>query len=492
MRRLILTLLLALVGGGATAAAGYATQAASTLCVGSKPGCFSTIQAAVDTAQDGDTITVAPGTFAGGVTILVSVNLIGAGSNRTIISGGGPVLTIGQDEAPTEPMVSISGVTLTGGLNNSHPDESFGTGGGMWIPPRAGFTTGGTVTIADSVISGNRVTPQVLFPPGDLCGPLPCGFAGGGGIDNAGTLTLTNTRVSDNVSGSTSSLSSVTNAAGAGGIFNEGLGTLTLRHSLVTGNQAAVTAPNGQVAFSGGIQNAGSATIEDSVVSGNSVDVTNVSGNVEAYAGGIDDIGSLVLRNSSVDHNRASASVSSSTGGLGFVLTDAGGIEVDGAATIDNTSIVANGVGATAPDGTVVAAGGGLLSVSVGGVTVRSSIIARNSISATAASGAAFVQGGGITNFGLLTLEKTLVVRNSGTASAESGVVQGGGIWNSNFDGGPPTVPQLTLTDSAILGNRLSASPGITSHGGGLFTTFPVALTRTLIAGNQPDQCFGC
>ena len=490
MRRLILTLLLALFGGGATAAAGYATHAVSTLCVGSKPGCFSTIQAAVDAAQDGDTITVAPGTFAGGVTILVSVNLIGAGSNKTIINGGGPVLTIGQDESPTEPTVSISGVTLTGGLNNSHPDQSFGTGGGIWIPPRAGFTTGGTVTIADSVISGNRVTPQVLFPPGDLCGPLPCGFAGGGGIDNAGTLTLTNTRVSDNVSGSTSTISSVTNAAGAGGIFNEGLGTLTLRHSLVTGNQAAVTAPNGQVAFSGGIQNAGSATVEDSVVSGNSVDATNVSGNLEAFAGGIDDIGSLVLRNSMVDHNHVSASVSSSAGG--FVLTDAGGIEIDGSATIDNTSIVANGVGATAPDGTVVATGGGLLSASVGGVTVRSSIIARNSITATTAAGAAFVQGGGVTNFGPMTLEKTLVVGNSGTASAASGFVQGGGIWNSNFEGGPPIVPQLTLTDSAILGNRLSASPGITSHGGGLFTTFPVALTRTLIAGNQPDQCFGC
>ncbi len=490
MRRLTFTLLLALVAGGVIAAAGYAAHGAGTLCVGSKPGCFSTIQAAVDAAQDGDTITVAPGTFAGGVTILVSVNLIGAGSNKTIISGGGPVLTIGEDEAPTEPTVSISGVTLTGGLNNSHPDQSFGTGGGMWIPPRAGFTTGGTVTIADSVISGNRVTPQVLFPPGDLCGPLPCGFAGGGGIDNAGTLTLTNSRVSDNVSGSTSTLSSVTNAAGAGGIFNEGLGTLTLRHSFVTGNQAAVTGPNGQVAFSGGIHNAGSATVEDSVVSGNSVDATNVSGDIEAFAGGLDDNGSLVLRNSTVDHNRVSASVSSSAGG--FVLTDAGGIEVDGAATIDNTSIVANGVGATAPDGTVVANGGGLLSVSVGGVTVRSSLIARNSITATSAAGAAFVQGGGVTNFGLMTLERTLVVGNSGTASAASGFVQGGGIWNSNFDGGPPTTPQLTLTDTAILSNKLTASPGITPHGGGLFTTFPVALTRTLIAGNQPDQCFGC
>jgi pectin methylesterase-like acyl-CoA thioesterase len=88
MKRLTFTLTLALIAGGVTAAGGYSAHAANGLCVGSKPGCFATIQAAVDAANDGDTITIAPGTFAGGVAIDVSVNIRGAGAGATTISGG--------------------------------------------------------------------------------------------------------------------------------------------------------------------------------------------------------------------------------------------------------------------------------------------------------------------------------------------------------------------------------------------------------------------
>src|SRR5712691_12552506 len=139
MKRLTIALMLTLIAGGASAAVASSARAASTICVGSKPGCFPTIQAAIEAAHDGDTITIAPGTFAGGVTIDVSVNLVGAGANRTIIKGGGPVLTIGQQGAPTEPTVSITGVTITGGLNNSVPDTVVSFGGGISIPWAAGF-----------------------------------------------------------------------------------------------------------------------------------------------------------------------------------------------------------------------------------------------------------------------------------------------------------------------------------------------------------------
>src|SRR3954454_946256 len=85
------------------------------VCVGGKASCFPTLQAAVDAAHNGDTISIAPGTYAGGVTIDVSVKLVGAGSGSTIISGGGSVLTIGTFGASSEPTVSIEGVTITGG-----------------------------------------------------------------------------------------------------------------------------------------------------------------------------------------------------------------------------------------------------------------------------------------------------------------------------------------------------------------------------------------
>jgi hypothetical protein len=86
---------------------------------------------------------------------------------------------------------------------------------------------------------------------------------------------------------------------------------------------------------------------------------------------------------------------------------------------------------------------------------------------------------------------KTLVIGNSVNAKGTGGVVQAGGVWNSTFSEGDPQ-PQLTLTDSAVTRDTLRASAGLGVQGGGLFTTAPVTLTRTVIAGNHPDQCFGC
>src|SRR4051812_21751136 len=91
------TLLAAAVAlaAGTFAGTAAAARAARPLCVGGGPGCYSTLQAAFDAAHDGDTIRIAPGTYAGGAKLDTSVKLKGAGAERTIISGGGPVLTIG-------------------------------------------------------------------------------------------------------------------------------------------------------------------------------------------------------------------------------------------------------------------------------------------------------------------------------------------------------------------------------------------------------------
>ena len=107
---------------------------AATLCVGPQAGCFAQIQSAVTAASDGDTIAVAGGTYAGGITIDKSIRLHGAGAHQTVITGGGPVLTIGRATDPTAQTVSIDGVTVTGGVNDSQPDNAVTFGGGIWIP----------------------------------------------------------------------------------------------------------------------------------------------------------------------------------------------------------------------------------------------------------------------------------------------------------------------------------------------------------------------
>ena len=55
---------------------------AGTLCVGPQAGCFAQIQPAVAAANDGDTITVAAGTYTGGITIDKSIRLQGAGAHQ--------------------------------------------------------------------------------------------------------------------------------------------------------------------------------------------------------------------------------------------------------------------------------------------------------------------------------------------------------------------------------------------------------------------------
>ena len=133
-------------------------------------GCYTTIQPAVNAAHDGDTILIAPGTYPGGVTVGVSVTIVGAGAGSTIIRGGGPVLTLGVAGAPNPPTISISGVTVTGGVATGDGNITFvATGGGVRIPGSTPSTAGATVTIRNSVITGNRATPSTTVDSGEPC-----------------------------------------------------------------------------------------------------------------------------------------------------------------------------------------------------------------------------------------------------------------------------------------------------------------------------------
>ncbi len=487
MKRLVLVICaagFALVGAGSAASAAKA----AVLCVGSTPGCFSTIQAAVDAAKDGDTILIGHGTFVGGVTIDVSVDIRGAGAGATRIEGGGPVLTIGKEFAPTEPTVSISGVTITGGVNSSVPDQAVTQGGGIRIPQAGSFpfTTGATVTIVNSVITGNKVFSRQLLPAG-FCGPDDCSFATGGGIENNGDLTLVNTRVTENQAGEPGS---VTVVASAGGIANTLRGKLTLRHSFVTGNRAVGTPHYGAAADGGGVVTSGPLTIEDSSISGNSAELSstiapNGFGPV-AIAGGlhVNDNGSATVARSIISGNRVSVS---SVGGDAVGV--AGGIDDDGSLVLSDTTVAHNQTSASVPASSpATALVGGAMDID-GVATIRDSRFAANSGTASAPAGTAIAGGGAIASFGQTTLERTVVTANSLRATGLAGSAQGGGIGVFSFGGPPPT---LAVTDSAITGNSLDASAGLTVQGGGLFTTFPVTLTRTVIAGNRPDQCFGC
>jgi hypothetical protein len=503
---------------------GARQASAATLNV-CQSGCpFTQLAPALAAAHSGDTIRIGPGTYAGGVTIDVSVKLAGAGPGATVISGGGPVLTIGVAGAASEPTVTIDGVTVTGGVAIGNLTPSSGRGGGIYIPRAAGPSTGATVTIRNSVIRGNSVAPRVAIESDDPC--CPFADAGGGGISNDGTLTLDRTRVSGNRADAASGVTS--NAIG-GGILNRTFGTLTLKHSAVTDNHAEVTPPNGRFAPGGGIavvggtltiddsqvsdntahtssaapigveqeataggiqvQGNASATIRSTTITGNSVSSTNTVGDAVAFSGGLHADGPIVLRDSTVSGNSVAAATA--TGSTGRADVDSGAGEINADATITNTRFTGNSATARSSAGVAHAGAGAIVTAAFDRMTISDSVISANRLTATTTTGSTSVQGGGIANLGVLTLRNTSVGDNSGTASGAGGLAQGGGIFNVSVPDGPPSV-RLALVDSTVTHNTLTASPGITVQGGGLFTLFPVTLTSSVIAQNVPDQCHGC
>ena len=181
---------------------------------------------------------------------------------------------------------------------------------------------------------------------------LTQGMAGelepGGGISNSGSLTLTNSTVSNSLAGR------------GGGVSNEG--TLTLTRSTVSRNEACSEFLEWGVG--GGIWNAGTLTVTSSTVARNG---TCVGG------GGIVNNASLTLVNSTVSDNRGSHGP--------------GGIFNIGTMTLMNSTVAGNRA----------EIGGGISNI--GTMTLMSSTVSGNT--------ADF--GGGMENSGTLTLTSTLV-----------------------------------------------------------------------------------
>ena len=501
-------------------------------------GCaYAEIAPALAAAHDGDTIKIGAGTYDGGLTVDVSVELVGAGANSTIINGGGPVVTIGEFGASSEPTVSIDGVTITGGITRSSPESTpftgqegvFAAGGGVEIPPNADFCGGARVTITNSVITGNRVAPSDTAPvgPDGPSGPCPFAFAGGGGIDSWGTLRLSNTTVSNNRVGSASGLSTLASDA-TGGAITSFLGPLRISGSVIHGNQASASAPNGRfaeggalsvsggtvkltnssvtdnsgalaaslpnsvelLANGGGIHVSGDVStvkIRNTTISGNSISMTNSVGDAEAFSGGIHvNLGvDFTMSNSVVGHN----SVSSSTlaGSSGNAEGDSGAGELLG--TINNTRLTGNTVTASSAAGDATAFAGALIYFG----SITDSVISDNHVHASSPSGTVFAAGGAlVVDEPGASLRNSELSANTVEANGASGSAQGGGILDAPITDGPPGGP-LRLLNTRVTGNTLSGSPGIALQGGGLFIQDnPLTLTHSVIANNSPDQCFGC
>jgi hypothetical protein len=199
-----------------------------------------TIGHAISLASSGDSIVVAAATYTENLTIGFSLKVIGSGASTTIIDGRGVNTVVTIPNSGT--FVTLSKLTIRNGLVNGQA----AAGGGI--------NNAGTLTISNSTVSGNQASTN--------CG-RPFSGSFGGGIYNRGTLTITNSTVSGNTAFATNCDGFFFCHSFGGGIFNGG-GTLTVNTSTISGNFVRARG----AAFGGGIY--GTATISNSTVSGNS------------------------------------------------------------------------------------------------------------------------------------------------------------------------------------------------------------------------------
>ena len=249
-----------------------------------------TISNALALTLPGDSIFVAPATYHETLFIYFNLEIIGSGAKTTIVDGGGvnsQVVVVGSEP---KVQVKLSGMTFRNGAGQED-------GGGI-------YNCFGTLTVIDSVITGNRISSG------------HGSFGYGAGIYNcpSSTLTLINTTISNN-------------SALIGGAICNG-GTLTIVDSTIGGNVA-------RQHEGGGIANYGTLTITNSTFSGN-IARSSLLGSV---AGGIlngglfQSSGTLAINNSTLSGNVA-------RGGKG------GGIfNVKGSTVVLQNSIVANNTG---------------------------------------------------------------------------------------------------------------------------------------------------
>lgn len=325
----------------------------------------------------------------GDLDIESDVAIEGAGAASTTIDGNGSVVGPSLSDRVLDvfqgshgaPHVTISGVTIRNGLAPSLTG-AIQDGGGILIDAAS------TVTLISDAITANKAG----------AGPITTRGGSGGGIENAGRLTLLATTVSENAAGNNDSGPTYPEGIG-GGIDNTG--TLSLKESTISANHTTFMSngplpggPGGGIASSGA-----SLTIDASTVARN---FTSRGGEGGSGAKGGDGggllltAGTLSLTNSTVDGNLAGNGAggpeSAAVGGSGGGLALEGGSAVLTNDTLSENSAGVGGVGPGAPTKPSAAGGnGGAILVTGGSAALTNVTIADN---AAGLGGKAFQAGG--------------------------------------------------------------------------------------------------
>ncbi len=357
----------------------------------------------------------------------VAESIVGSGASALTVQGGGAASNFSIFAINAGTTASLTGLTISGGR---------AVNGG-------GINNAGNLTLSNSILSGNSVSLN------------------GGGLYNATTSTaaVSSTTFQNNsavepdpiISGNTTTYPPRTSG---GGIYNASNNATSVNNSTFTGNSAD---------FGGGIDNDSNA----SIMVGNST----FTGNSADYGGGIENYGTgtLTINSSTFTHNSAAF-------GGGALHVSAGNVTVNGSTFASNSA---------------VARGGAIDDVSTGMVTVNGSTMTGNSggdsggaiftyldsggqfkligstVTANSASdGGAILTGG----TGAVTISGSTIVRNSASATA-------GGI-----DVGSPN--SMTLVNTIVAANTFNDATHETSTPSDIVGTVVATSHNNLVGSN--------
>ncbi len=309
----------------------------------------------------------------------VAESIVGLGPNMVTISGNN---TSGVVAVGSRVNATITGLTITGGL-------AAANGGGI--------DNAGTLKVSNLVVSGNTAVAGggianeasgVLSLIGDVSVMNDTALTNGGGLFNAGSLTLSHSSVAGNT------------AVTGGGIYNSG--TLALDQTPISGNTAT--------SKGGGVANTGTMTMSYATLSGNQAIGTMTS--PTASGGGADNSGTLTITNSTLNSNTAA--------------TAGGGIENEsaGTVTLTNATLAAN-----------AAMNGGALD-NKGTSFLINSTVAYNMANGGTAGGLDLESGGRASLYNSIVALNKIVSGVSSTASDISGFVSAASVSNMVGTGG--------------------------------------------------------
>ena len=386
------------------------------------PLVYSTINAAITAASNGDTIDIT-GTFTE-----AQINI----TKSLVIKGHGTTVTVIKNSTGTTAVFNVT-------AGNSIIKNMTVQNG------RYGVTVNSAnLTISDCDISRNNFNG--IFSSTNLSAftlnlikSSICNNGGGngpGGIYNAnrGNLIISSCNISNNING---------------GIYNTNFATCSIINSIISYNSINKSSSK---SGAGIYIMTGTCTINNSIISNNSL-----SGGRDDYGAGIFNKGTLLINSCTINNNIIlGATATTSRGGGAGIFNELN-------CTINNCTINNNLI----TDGRYSVAGGGICNCNKGNCSINNSTISNNIISNAGTQ----VNGGGIYNNNYCTINNCTISGNNISQNDTNKTPQGGGIYIDSISSGTITIIKNSILANNIVQGILNKdlSGTITSYGYNLY-----------------------